>query len=209
MKPTLVAAALVLVSVAGVVLLTGVTRKSGPKPGPVKATPVVAAAKPAVEPPPFPPLSGELWNLSNVDARLRLPRGWRIGSVGNDERLLRNEADPLDGNMNLLIMPNIFGFSPEELLQENTDELAANPDLKLEDRRELYVAGRKVLRFDYHGTPRGKAEAVRFVAVVWTRGKSQIVLTTTVRASLWSEVAADVDAALETLQIRWPVERGQ
>ncbi len=210
MKPTVVAVALVIVSVTAVVLLTGVTRRS-PEPGgttpKVQAQVEQAPARPAVERAPFPPLEGELWELPSVDARLRVPKGWMIGNVNNDVRLLRNPADPLEGNMNLLVMPNIFGFSIEELLNENTEELAVNPDLRLEDRRELYVMGRKVLRFDYNGTPRGKADQVRFVAVVWTRGKSQIVLTTTVRAERWGEIAADIDAALETLQIRWPVER--
>lgn len=207
MRSSVLAVSLVVVSVVGVVLLTGVTRR-GDQAGAKKpaAAVVDTTPKPRAEPPPFPPLEGELWNLANVDARLRVPKGWTVGNVNGDERLLRDPNDPLDGNMNLLLMPNLFGFSIEELLHENTDELAVNPDLKLEDRRELYVMGRKVLRFDYHGTPRGKTEAVRFVAVVWTRGKSQVVLTTTVRADHWGEIAADVEASLDTLQIRWPVE---
>jgi len=208
MKPAYLAVGLVVLSVAGVVALGGVTKKQAPRAQRLDAAKLEAVAS-RVEPPPFPALEGELWNLPTVDARLRIPRGWVIGHVGRDERLLRNEADPLDGNMNLILMPNAFGFSVEELLQENTDELSVNPDLHLEDRREVYVMGRKVLRFDYNGTPRNGKEAVRFVAVVWPRGKYQVVITTTVRATLWGDVAADVDAALETMQVRWPVARAK
>ncbi len=205
MKASLIAVALVVLSVVGVVLLTGVTRKPQKPPAPVISAPVA----PSVEVPPFPDMDGVLWNLTSVDARIRIPTNWTLGRVNGDERLLRNEADPLDGNMNLLLMPNAFGLSLDDLLRENLEELAVNPDLHLEDRREIYVMGRKVLRFDYNGTPRNGSEPMRFVAVVWRRGKYQVVLTTTVRAVKWGEVAAEVDGALESLQIRWPAERSK
>lgn len=207
MKASYVAVALVVISVAGVVFLTGVTKAPQATPVRVETAKAVAAVEASVEAPPFRPIEGAFWDLPNVDARLAIPKGWTIARVHGDERALRNETDPLDGNMNLLIMPNLFGLSIEELLRENVDELSANPDLHLEDRRELYVSGSKVLRFDYNGTPRGSSEPVRFVAVVWRRGRKQVVLTTTVRAVKWAEVAVEVDAALETLQIRWPVAR--
>ncbi len=207
MKASHVAVVLVVLSVAGVVFLTGVPQSPATNTPRVEAARVDPAASKAAEAPPLPPLEGQLWDLPSVDARLVIPKNWSIGRIQGDERLLRNEADPLDGNMNLVLMPNLFGFSLEELLQENIDELAVNPDLHLEDRREIYVMGRKVLRFDYNGTPRNGTEAVRFIAVMWTRGKYQVVLTTTVRAAKWGEVAADVDAALDTLQIRWPVKK--
>lgn len=207
MKATHVAVALVALSVTAVVFLTGVPKGAGTKAPRLEAARIDPVAERAAQAAPFPALEGELWNLPSVDARLRIPKNWSIGRVNGDERLLRNTDDPLDGNMNLLIMPNMFGFSIEELLSENVDELSVNPDLHLEDRREIYVMGRKVLRFDYNGTPRGSNEAVRFVAVVWNRGKHQVVLTTTVRAANWAQVAGDVDDALETLQVRWPIER--
>ncbi len=207
MKASHVAVVLVVLSVVAVVFLTGVPKGAGTKTPRVEAARVDPAANKAAEAPPFPPLEGELWNLPSVDARLVIPKNWSIGKVQNDERLLRNAADPLDGNMNLVLMPNLFGYSLEELLHENIDELAVNPDLHLEDRREIYVMGRKVLRFDYNGTPRNGSEAVRFITVIWTRGKYQVALCTTVRAAKWGEVAADVDAALETLQVRWPVKK--
>lgn len=206
MKSPFLAAGLVIVSVAAVVVLTGVTKKRETAPPRVAASPLPTTA---VEAPPFPPLEGTLWNLPNVDARLRVPDGWTIGRVGNDERLLRRESDPLEGNVNLLLMPNAFGLSVDELLQENVAELAVNPDLHLEDRREMMVMGRKVLRFDYNGVPRNGGEPFRFVAVIWPRGRYQVALTTTVRAAKWCEVAPDVEAALDSLQIRWPVARGK
>ena len=205
MKASYLAVAVVLASVAGAVALTGVP--DGSKPSKPRTVASKVAAQPAPEAPPFPALEGPIWDLPNVDARLRIPVGWEIGKVGGDVRLLRNAADQLDGNINLLLLPNVYGLSTEELLQENIDELAINPDLHLEDRRELYVMGRKILRFDYNGTPRNGSEPVRFVAIVWTRGKYQVALTTTVRANLWPQVAGEVDAALESLQIRWPVAR--
>jgi hypothetical protein len=205
MKLSYVAVALVLVSVVGVVALSGVPETSKVlKP---RASATVVEPTSAVELPPFPPLEGPLWELSHVDARLRIPNGWSLSQHGSNVRLVRNSADLLDGNMNLVLMPNIYGFSVEELMRENTDELAVNPDLTLEDRREMYVLGRKVLRFDYHGTPRGGSERVRFIAVVWTRGKYQLVLTTTIRDALWPEHAVAIEAALESLQIRWPIPR--
>ena len=207
MKAPYVAVALVVLSVAGVVFLTGVTKKPSTDKAPVETAKAEVAVEKTVEGPPFKPIEGPYWDLTSVDARIAIPKGWTLGRVRDDERLLRNESDQLDGNMNLLIMPNLFGLSIEELLSENVDELSVNPDLHLEDRRELYVSGKKVLRFDYNGTPRGGKEAVRFVAVVWRRGKKQIVLSTTVRAAKWSEVSVEVDAALETLQVRWPVAR--
>ncbi len=207
MKASHVAVVLVVLSVTGVVFLTGVPEAPSTKPPRVEARRIDPVAEKAAEAPPFPPLEGQLWDLPSVDARLRVPKNWSIGSVQGDERLLLNEADLLDGNMNLVLMPNMFAFSLEELLQENLDELAVNPDLHLEDRREIYVMGRKVLRFDYNGTPRNGTEAVRFITVMWTRGKYQVVLCTTVRAAKWGEVAADVDAALDTLQIRWPIKK--
>lgn len=207
MKAPYLAVVLVLVSVAGVVALGGVTKKQEPKKSNVAATKLEDS--PAVEAAPFPPLEGPIWNLSSVDARLSIPKDWVVGRVGSDERLLRHEGDPLDGNMDLVLMPNAFGFSVDELLRENVDELAVNPDLHLTDRRELYVMGRKILRFDYNGTPRNGKDPVHFVAVVWPRGRFQVALTTTARSTIWGDVAADVDAALETLQIRWPVARAK
>ena len=209
MKAPQLAIILVVLSVAGVVALSGVTKKHDKDPlrtAVAKPEPERAAGAGVA---PFPPLEGSLWNLTSVDARLRVPSGWTIGRMGSDERLLRNPSDPLDGNMNLLLMPNVYGFSVDEMLQENIDELAINPDLHLEDRRELYVMGRKVLRFDYNGTPRNGTDPVRFVALVWPRGRYQVALTTTVRATMWADVAADVDAAIETLQIRWPLARSK
>ncbi|MEO6708988.1 MAG: hypothetical protein ABI054_14095 [Planctomycetota bacterium] len=205
MKPLYVVG-LIVASVAGVVALSGVTKQSGEAPRVAAKAETLATA---VEAPPFPPLEGELWNLTSIDARLQIPEGWSIGRMGNDERLLRNVDDPLDGNMNLVLMPNAFGFTVDELLAENVEELSVNPDLHLEDRREIYVMGRKVLRFDYNGTPRTGGDPVRFVAVVWPRGRFQVALTTTVRAKLWGEVSAGVDAALESLQIRWPMPRAK
>ncbi|HUR27393.1 MAG TPA: hypothetical protein VM509_04350 [Planctomycetota bacterium] len=201
MKAPYFAAGLVVVSVAAVVVLSGVTRKREVDPPRAAASPLAATK---VETPPFPTLEGTLWNLPNVDARLRVPEGWTVGRVGNDERMLRTEGDPQGGNMNLLLMPNVFGLSVDELLTENVEELAVNPDLHLEDRREMMVMGRKVLRFDYNGVPRNGGEPFRFVAVIWPRGRYQVALMTTVRAAEWCEVASEVDAALETLQIRWP-----
>ncbi|HTF88275.1 MAG TPA: hypothetical protein VK843_07675, partial [Planctomycetota bacterium] len=182
MKPLYVVG-LVVASVAGVVALSGVTKQTGETPRVAAKAETLASA---VEAPPFPPLEGEIWNLPSIDARLLIPKGWSIGRMGSDERLLRNVNDPLDGNMNLVLLPNAFGFTVDELLAENVDELSVNPDLHLEDRREIYVMGRKVLRFDYNGTPRTGGEPVRFVAVVWPRGRFQIALTTTVSAKLWS-----------------------
>lgn len=204
MKAHHLAVLVVMIAVAAAVALTGVPTASKSKTTKTAATRVDPDAR-RPELPPFAPLEGPLWDLPSVDARLQLPKGWQIGHVGPDQRVMRDESDPLAGNINLLLMPNPFGFTVEELLSENTDELAVNPDLKLEDRRELYVQGRKILRFDYNGTPRGGEEPVRFVALVWPRGRFQVVLTTTIRAKHWAEVAVDVEAALESLQIRWPL----
>lgn len=208
MKAPYLALALVVVSVAGVVALTGVPDGGANKPAArprTEAVPVAAATK--AELPPFPPLAGPIWDLPSIDARLPIPAGWVISEHNSNSRLVRNTEDLLDGNINLVLMPNIYGFSLEELMRENTEELAVNPDLTLEDRREIYVMGRKVLRFDYRGTPSGKTEPVRFAAVVWTRGRYQVVLTATAREALWPELAPSIDAALEALQVRWPAKR--
>src|SRR5690349_5273422 len=123
MKAPVLAGVLVVISVAAVVVLGGVTKKDGSRAPRGAASRVETGA---VEAPPFPALEGELWNLPTVDARLRIPNGWTIGRVGNDERLLRRPGEPRDGNMNLILMPNAFGLSVDELLQENVDELAVN-----------------------------------------------------------------------------------
>ena len=208
MKPSYLALTLVLVSVAGVVALTGLP--AGPGAG---AQPKARATATKVEPlaklelPPFPPLEGPIWDMPTVDARMSIPAGWRLTENTSNVRLVRNPNDLLDGNINLILLPNVYGFSIDELMRENTDELSVNPDLSLVDRREIHVSGRKLLRFDYHGTPRNGTEPVRFIAVVWTRGKYQIALITTVRESLWPELAAGIDAAWETLQVRGPVAK--
>lgn len=209
MKLSQAAVALVVISVAGVIALTGVPDEpAGPAPSKSRTVASKLEPTPAVELPPFPPLEGPIWDLPTVDARMGIPAGWSRSTNTSNVRLVRNQADLLDGNINLVLMPNVYGFSVDELMRENIEELAVNPDLTLEDRREMYVAGRKLLRFDYRGTPRNGSEALRFVAIVWTRGKYQVVLTTTVREALWPELALDVDAALETLQVRWPAESG-
>jgi hypothetical protein len=207
MKAPYLAVLLVVLSVGGVVMLGGVTKQqelAGPRIAAAKLDPAAASG---AEAPPFPPLDGPVWNLPSVDARISIPKGWSIGRVGNDERLLRREGEPLAGNMNLILMPNAFGYSVDELLRENVEELAVNPDLHLEDRQELYVMGRKVLRFDYNGVPRNGGEPVRFVAIIWPRGRYQVALTLTVRAKDWGELAEAVDASFRSLQIRWPVAR--
>jgi len=208
MKLSHAALVLVVVSVAGVVALTGVPEEpadsSPPRPRTVASK---LEPAPAVELPPFPPLEGPIWDLPSVDARMAIPAGWSLSTNTANVRLVRNQDDLLDGNINLVLMPNVYGFSIDELMRENIEELAVNPDLSLEDRREMYVAGRKLLRFDYRGTPRNGTEPLRFVAIVWRRGKYQVVLTMTVRETLWPELYAGVDAALETLQLRGPAPR--
>jgi hypothetical protein len=191
LKPHLLVTLLLILALLGLLLHGGVPTKSAPPAGLIRVQPERERREGE---------RGATWELPEVGLRLAIPPGWSETEV-KDRRYLRRTCDaPLEGNLNLIQVPNWFRRDLDGLLTENIEELTENTSFTLESARKLRVDGRDVLRIDYRGTPRGATEELHFSGLIFLRGSTQVVITACARAAVWGEVEPWVESSFASLE---------
>lgn len=145
------------------------------------------------------------WRPQGFGFRLPAPEGWRALRRRERPYLIKDPAQMLAGNFNLITLPNLFGRDLQGLLEENRAELTANEQFELHDSRVLRKGARELLRVDYSGVPRGGSRT-RFVGLIWLSGSQQVVLTFTVDEQRWPELAPELERCVEGLAFDPPAD---
>jgi hypothetical protein len=161
------------------------------------ATPVADAPAQAQLPPP-PELEAGLWCPTSFGFCLPAPDGWVASRRRSRAYLHRDPARPLQGNFSVVTLPNLYGRSLEELVDENRAELEQNPQFQLHAIEIVELGGARRIRTDYTGTPHG-GTPVRFAGLLWLAGPQQVALTFSVDAEQWDDLAPEVERCLAGL----------
>jgi hypothetical protein len=151
---------------------------------------------------PTPFLRGPVWEPREFDLRMKIPRGWVEHQRRGRQYLSRDVEKPRDGNINVISLPNFFGKDLDGILEENRQELEDNPAFEMSRAEKLRLGGRELLRIDYRGAPANSEDELRFVCLLYRRGRNNVALTVTVREELWPEIAEQVERSLASLQFR-------
>jgi hypothetical protein len=178
---------LVLATVPAVLLCAGLPRVARPT---------------AIESPeaaPFPTLLDGRWRLARLAVELDAPAGWQSWSSKSREDLCLDPNALYQGSLNAMVLPNLFGKTLAGLGDENRDWMLGESAVTPLTERELVIAGRPALRFEYLARPQDAAEELRVICLVWLQGKQQVILTSQAPNARWPELGPTIEAALGSI----------
>ncbi len=146
-----------------------------------------------------PAVVGEVWAVPEHGLALPVPAGWREREVRGTKVLIGPVGGGFADNINVIRIPVREGATVDDLLAENRAQLAAVPSLALDRAEKARLAGRDAVLLEYHGRlpgPGAPAAALHFVAIIYLRGRDQVVVTATILEERWPAQGKAAEKAL-------------
>ncbi len=142
-----------------------------------------------------------VWQVPDLGLRLPVPAGFSLEEINGTALLMRDDSVGFRESISAVGLPNVGEKSLEALLEENRTVFEGLPAITLEVLEIREVGGRELLWIEYHGKIAPGAPPLHFLALLYTQGARQVVVTATMRATNFEALREVLEAAFSGARI--------
>lgn len=145
------------------------------------------------------PIPEGYWGSAEHGIAIVPPEGWIETRRQNRAYLDRVADSPLDGNFCVITIPNMLELDFDGLVEQNRVAFEQMPGLDLVTMDLLQLAGRDVVRTEFHATHQETGAEYHCLGLAFLRRGQQVVLTMTIAAEQWDEQREVAEVAIASV----------